>query len=133
MPALFRSLLAVGAVAALTQAPRLGAQSSTPATAAVPATVAAKDTAVAPDSLAGFYEGPRTGVGLEITVSEGKLYGSANGSQKLPLVRQAGTTYFVGREGDARTVTFVMGAEGRATAVTYRPGNGSERTFNRVP
>jgi hypothetical protein len=102
---------------------------------AAPDAASAAAPAAAPvrlESLVGFYEGPRPGAGIDVTLDNGTLYGVAGGGAKLPLVPQSGTTFHVGSEGAPRTVTFTLGADGRATALVFRAGSGPERTFTRV-
>ena len=91
----------------------------------------AKDVPMPLEALVGFYEGARMGVGIEVTLENGTLYGAAGGGGKLPLVLQSGTTYYVGSEGASRTVTFTIGADGRATAMVMRQG-AAERTLPKV-
>ena len=109
-------------------APTSAQPTATPAaTPAAPASPAPR-----PEALVGFYEGARPGTGVEVTLENGTLYGAAGGGAKLPLVPQSGTTYYVGREGAPRTVTFTLGADGRVTALVLRAGNAPARTFTRV-
>ena len=113
---------------------RRATASATPAT-TTPAATPTTTPAAAPvrlESLVGFYEGPRAGAGIDVTLENGTLYGVAGGGAKLPLVPQSGTTYYVGSEGAPRTVTFTLGADGRATALVFRAGSSPERTFTRV-
>lgn len=105
----------------------------TAAPVAMPAVASgATDAKASLEALVGFYEGPRMGIGIEITLENGRLYGAGGGGAKLPLVLQSGTTYWVGSEGAPRTATFTLGTDGRATALVFRQGNNPDRTFTKV-
>ncbi len=48
------------------------------------------------------------------------------------LIPQSGTTFYNGREGAPRTVTFNLGADGKAISMTLK-GPGTERTLQKLP
>jgi hypothetical protein len=48
------------------------------------------------------------------------------------LIPEFGTTFYNGREGAARTVTFNLGSDGKAISMTLK-GPGAERTLKKLP
>jgi len=55
-----------------------------------------------------------------------------SGGGKGNLIPASGTTFYNGREGAPRTVTFNLGPDGRAISMTLK-APGSERTLKKLP
>lgn len=83
-------------------------------------------------ALVGEYE-MEPGRVLTLTLEDGHLMAEGLGSSKQQLVHVSGVTFGVGRADGADTLTFTFGEGVRATALVVRQGDGSKRTFPRVP
>jgi hypothetical protein len=79
----------------------------------------------------GTYEGQNPGTTVTIAVENDTLRVLPSGGGKVDLIPASGTTFYSGREGAPRTVTFNLGPDGRAVSMTLK-GPGSERTLKRL-
>ena len=80
----------------------------------------------------GTYEGPQPGTTVRIAVENDTLRLLPSGGGKVNLIPQSGATFYSGREGSARTVTFNLGADSKAISMTLK-GPGGERTLKKIP
>jgi len=80
----------------------------------------------------GTYEGQQPGTTVTIAVENDTLRVLPSGGGKGDLIPESGTTFYNGREGAARTVTFDLGSDGKAISMTLK-GPGVERTLKRLP
>lgn len=80
----------------------------------------------------GTYEGLQPGATVTIRVESDTLRILPSGGAKGNLIPASGTTFYAGREGAARTVTFNLGPDGKATSMTLK-GPGAERTLKKLP
>jgi len=80
----------------------------------------------------GTYEGQQPGTTVTIAVENDTLRVLPSGGGKGDLIPESGTTFYNGREGAARTVTFDLGSDGKAISMTLK-GPGAERTLKRLP
>jgi CubicO group peptidase (beta-lactamase class C family) len=80
----------------------------------------------------GTYEGQQPGATVRIAVENDTLRVLPSGGGKGNLIPESGTTFYNGREGAARTVTFNLGSDGKAISMTLK-GPGAERTLKRLP
>jgi D-alanyl-D-alanine carboxypeptidase len=80
----------------------------------------------------GTYEGQRPGTTLRIAVENDTLRVIPSGGGKGDLVPESGTTFYNGRLGAPRTVTFNLGSDGKAISMTLK-GPGGERTLKKLP
>ena len=80
----------------------------------------------------GTYEGAQPGTTVRIAVESDTLRVLPSGGGKINLIPASGTTFYNGREGSPRTVTFDLGADGKVTSMTLK-GPGSERTLKKLP
>jgi hypothetical protein len=80
----------------------------------------------------GTYEGQQPGTTVRIAVENDTLRVLPSGGGKGNLIPESGTTFYNGREGAARTVTFNLGSDGKAISMTLK-GPGAERTLKRLP
>jgi CubicO group peptidase (beta-lactamase class C family) len=95
--------------------------------AATAATMAAPLTA-----FEGTYEGPQPGTTVRVAVENDTLRVLPSGGGKLNLIPESGTTFYNGREGSARMITFNLGPDGKAISMTLK-GAGTERTLKKLP
>lgn len=95
--------------------------------AATAATMAAPLTA-----FEGTYEGPDPGTTVRIAVENDTLRVLPSGGGKLNLIPASGTTFYNGREGGPRTITFNLDSNGKAISATLK-APGSERTLKKLP
>jgi CubicO group peptidase (beta-lactamase class C family) len=79
----------------------------------------------------GTYEGAQPGTTVRIAVESDTLRVLPSGGGKGNLIPASGTTFYNGREGSPRTVTFDLGADGKVTSMTLK-GPGAERTLKRL-
>jgi D-alanyl-D-alanine carboxypeptidase len=79
----------------------------------------------------GTYEGPDPGTTLKIAVENDTLRVLPSGGGKGNLIPNSGTTFYNGREGAPRTVTFTLGADGKVVSMTLK-GPGVERILKRL-
>jgi len=80
----------------------------------------------------GTYEGPDPGTTVRIAVENDTLRVLPSGGGRLNLIPASGTTFYNGREGAPRTVTFNLGTDGKAISLTLK-GPGAERTLKKLP
>jgi CubicO group peptidase (beta-lactamase class C family) len=80
----------------------------------------------------GTYEGPQPGTTVRIAVENDALHLLPSGGGKIDLIAQSGTTFYIGREGSPRTVTFNLGPDATAISMTLK-GPGGERTLKKLP
>ena len=80
----------------------------------------------------GNYEGQQPGVTLRIAVENDTLRVLPSSGGKGNLIPASGTTFYNGREGAARTVTFDLDANGKVISMTLR-APGIERTLKKLP
>jgi len=80
----------------------------------------------------GTYEGQQPGTTVRIAVESDTLRVLPSGGGKGNLIPGLGTTFYNGREGAPRTITFNLGADGKATSMTLK-GPGVERTLKKLP
>ena len=80
----------------------------------------------------GTYEGPQPGTTIRIAVESDTLRILPSGGGKVNLIPQSGTTFYSGREGSPRTLTFELGADGKVVSITLK-GPGGERTLRKLP
>jgi hypothetical protein len=80
----------------------------------------------------GTYEGQNPGTTVTIAVEHDTLRVLPSGGGKGNLIPASGTTFYNGREGAPRTVTFNLGPDGRAIAMILK-APGSERTLKKLP
>jgi CubicO group peptidase (beta-lactamase class C family) len=80
----------------------------------------------------GTYEGQNPGTTVTIAVENDTLRVLPSGGGKGNLIPASGTTFYNGRAGAPRTVTFNLGPDGRAVSMTLK-APGSERTLKRLP
>jgi D-alanyl-D-alanine carboxypeptidase len=96
----------------------------------VPATAA---TMAAPlTAFEGTYEGQQPGTTVTIAVENDTLRVLPSGGGKGNLIPESGTTFYNGREGAPRTVTFNLGSDGKAISMTLK-APGAERTLKKLP
>lgn len=80
----------------------------------------------------GTFEGQQPGTTLKVAVENDTLRVLPSAGGRGNLIPESGTTFYNGREGAPRTVTFTLGADGKAISMTLKaPGN--ERTLKRIP
>ena len=97
-----------------------------------------RDSATAPTMAApliafeGTYEGQQPGTTVRIAVENDTLRVLPSGGGRGNLVPSSGTTFYNGREGAARTITFNLGPDGQAISMTLK-GPGVERTLKKLP
>ena len=94
---------------------------------ATAATMAAPLTA-----FAGTYEGQQPGTTVTIAIENDTLRVLPSGGGKGNLIPESGTTFYNGREGAARTITFNLGSDGKAISMTLK-APGTERTLKKLP
>lgn len=80
----------------------------------------------------GTYEGPQPGTTLRIAVESDTLRVLPSAGGKINLIPESGTTFYNGREGAPRTVTFTLGSDGKAISLTLK-APGTERTLKKLP
>jgi CubicO group peptidase (beta-lactamase class C family) len=80
----------------------------------------------------GTYEGAEPGATVKIAVENDTLRVLPSRGGKGNLIPESGTTFYNGREGAARTVTFNLGSDGKPISVTLK-GPGTEMTLKRLP
>lgn len=80
----------------------------------------------------GTYEGARPGTTVRIAVENDTLRVLPSGGGRGNLIPESGTTFYNGREGAARTITFNLGSDGKAISMTLK-GPGTERTLRKLP
>ena len=80
----------------------------------------------------GTYEGPDPGTTLRIAVENDTLRVLPSGGGKGNLIPASGTTFYNGREGASRTVTFNLDSNGKAISMTLK-APGAERTLKKLP
>jgi hypothetical protein len=80
----------------------------------------------------GTYEGQQPGTTLRVAVENDTLRVFPSGGGKGNLIPASGTTFYNGREGAARTVTFNLGSDGKAISMTLK-APGAERTLQKLP
>jgi CubicO group peptidase (beta-lactamase class C family) len=80
----------------------------------------------------GTYEGQQPGTTVRIAVESDTLRVLPSGGGKGNLIPESGTTFYNGREGAPRTVTFNLGSAGKAISMTLK-GPGVERTLKKLP
>ena len=80
----------------------------------------------------GTYEGMQPGTTVRIAVESDTLRVLPSGGGKGNLIPASGTTFYNGREGSPRTVTFDIGADGKVISMTLK-GPGAERTLKKLP
>jgi len=80
----------------------------------------------------GTYEGQQPGTTVTIAVENDTLRVLPSRGGKGNLIPESGTTFYNGREGAARTVTFNLGSDGKAISMTLK-GPGAERTLKKLP
>jgi hypothetical protein len=69
---------------------------------------------------------------VRIAVENDTLRVLPSGGGKGNLIPESGTTFYNGREGAPRTVTFNLGSDGKAISMTLK-GPGVERTLEKLP
>ncbi|MBV9880762.1 MAG: serine hydrolase [Gemmatirosa sp.] len=82
-------------------------------------------------ALEGTYEGLQPGATVTIAVESDTLRVLPSGGGKGNLIPASGTTFYNGREGAPRTITFNLGPDGRAVSMTLK-GPGNERTLAKL-
>ena len=80
----------------------------------------------------GTYEGMQAGTTVRIAVESDTLRVLPSGGGKGNLIPASGTTFYNGREGSPRTVTFDIGADGKVMSMTLK-GPDAERTLKKLP
>jgi CubicO group peptidase (beta-lactamase class C family) len=80
----------------------------------------------------GTYEGQQPGTTVRVAVENDTLRVLPSGGGKGNLIPASGTTFYNGREGAARTVTFNLGSDGKAISMTLK-APGAERTLKKLP
>jgi CubicO group peptidase (beta-lactamase class C family) len=80
----------------------------------------------------GTYEGQQPGTTVTIAVENDTLRVLPSGGGKGNLIPESGTTFYNGREGASRTVTFNLGPDGKAISMTLK-APGAERTLKKLP
>ena len=80
----------------------------------------------------GTYERQQPGTTVRIAVENDTLRVLPSGGGKGNLIPESGTTFYNGREGAPRTVTFTLGADGKAISMTLK-APGTERTLKKLP
>ena len=80
----------------------------------------------------GTYEGQQPGTTVRIAVENDTLRVLPSVGGKGNLIPESGTTFYNGREGAPRTITFNLGADGKAISMTLK-APGAERTLKRIP
>lgn len=80
----------------------------------------------------GTYEGAQPGRTLTIAIENDTLRVLPSGGGKGNLIPQSGTTFYNGREGAPRTVTFNLGSDGKAISITLK-GPGADLTLKKLP
>lgn len=79
----------------------------------------------------GTYEGQQPGTTVTIAVQNDTLRILPSGGGKGNLIAASGTTFYNGREGASRTVTFNLGSDGKAISMTLK-APGVERTLKKL-
>jgi D-alanyl-D-alanine carboxypeptidase len=80
----------------------------------------------------GTYEGQQPGTTVRVAVENDTLRVLPTGGGKGNLIPESGTTFYNGREGAPRTVTFNLGSDGKAISMTLK-APGAERTLKKLP
>ncbi len=80
----------------------------------------------------GTYEGPQPGTTVMIAAENDALHLLPSGGGDINLIPQSGTTFYIGREGAPRKITFNLGADGKAISMTLQ-GPGGQRTLKKLP
>lgn len=80
----------------------------------------------------GTYEGQQPGTTVRVAVENDTLRVLPSGGGKGNLIPESGTTFYNGREGAPRTVTFNLGSDGKAISMTLK-APGAERTLKKLP
>jgi D-alanyl-D-alanine carboxypeptidase len=80
----------------------------------------------------GTYEGQQPGTTVRVAVENDTLRVLPSGGGKGNLIPASGTTFYNGREGAPRTVTFNLGSDGKAISMTLK-APGAERTLKKLP
>ena len=80
----------------------------------------------------GTYEGQQPGTTVRVAVENDTLRVLPSGGGKGNLIPESGTTFYNGREGAPRTVTFNLGSDGKAISMTLK-APGTERTLKKLP
>jgi hypothetical protein len=80
----------------------------------------------------GTYEGQQPGTTVRIGVERDTLRVFPSGGGKGNLIPASGTTFYNGREGAPRTITFNLGGDGKAISMTLK-GPGTETTLKKLP
>lgn len=80
----------------------------------------------------GTYEGQQPGATLRIAVENDTLRVLPSSGGKGNLIPASGTTFYNGREGAVRTVTFDLDANGKVVSMTLK-APGTERTLKKLP
>lgn len=80
----------------------------------------------------GTFEGPQPGTTVTIVLENDTLRVMPGGGGKLNLIPASGTTFYNGREGAGRTITFNLDPNGKLISMTLK-GPGSERTLKKLP
>ena len=97
-----------------------------------PVSAAAPTMAAPLSAFEGNYEGAQPGRTLTIAIENDTLRVLPSGGGKGNLIPDSGTTFFNGREGAPRKVTFNLGADGKAISLTLK-GPGTELTLKKLP
>ena len=97
-----------------------------------PVSAAAPTMAAPLSAFEGNYEGAQLGRTLTIAIENDTLRVLPSGGGKGNLIPDSGTTFFNGREGAPRKVTFNLGADGKAVSLTLK-GPGTELTLKKLP
>jgi CubicO group peptidase (beta-lactamase class C family) len=79
----------------------------------------------------GTYEGPQPGTTVTIAVQNDTLRLMPSGGGSINLIPESGTTFYNGREGAPRKITFNLGADAKAVSLTLK-APGSERTLKKL-
>jgi CubicO group peptidase (beta-lactamase class C family) len=79
----------------------------------------------------GTYEGQQPEATVTIAVENDTLRVLPSSGGKGNLIPESGTTFYNGREGAPRTVTFNLGPDGKAISMTLK-GPGTERTLKKL-
>ena len=69
---------------------------------------------------------------MRVAVENDTLRVLPSGGGKGNLIPESGTTFYNGREGAPRTVTFNLGSDGKAISMTLK-APGAERTLKKLP
>lgn len=82
----------------------------------------------------GTYESVQPGVTITLAVENDTLkVQTSMGPNKTPLIHKEGTTFWNGREGAPRQLTFNLGPDGKAISITLRADGQPERVIKRIP